>query len=427
MRRTDAVAAPAGQRMFERLYRQRLEADLVRWQADGVISPAAGEAIRAALPPPPRAVNVATVVAIVGGLLVAAAFLAFVAANWTEIARPARFTLLLAGIASAYGIGAAFDLRKRTQVADLGVAVGSIIFGAAIALVGQMYHLGDDFAGGLLLWAVGALIAAILTGSRGALAVALTAACVWSGASIHGSFDLPHIPFIGFWLVCATVAVAWNAASARHLVAVAALVWWAIPVVDSLSIRDGLFTLAAGGALLLGGGLLLGIVRSDPLRMLGQALSIYGAFGLASAAAAAPLVGDASTHLQVWTIVCGVFGLVFAVAAAAITFRPGSALAALAVCLVLLALSSTGRSEGPWLAYALALLSMVSLLASAALDDIRPRVVAGWLGTAFVIAAITWMVEGSLLRRAAFLAVAGIAAIGLASVLARLTPVEARR
>ena len=32
------------------------------------------------------------------------------------------------------------------------------MFPAGIALVGQMYHLGGDFAGGMLLWAIGALL-----------------------------------------------------------------------------------------------------------------------------------------------------------------------------------------------------------------------------------------------------------------------------
>ena len=62
------------------------------------------------------------------------------------------------------------------MLADLCASVGSIIFGAGIALIGQMYHLGGDFAGAMLLWAAGALAAAALTGSRGALAVALVAA-----------------------------------------------------------------------------------------------------------------------------------------------------------------------------------------------------------------------------------------------------------
>jgi uncharacterized membrane protein len=187
--------------MLEQTYRQRLEADLARWQADGVITAAAGDAIRGTLRPLPKGVDIATVVAIVGGLLIAAAFLAFIAANWTAIVRPARFAILLAGIAGAYGIGAWFDRKGRLQLADLTAAVGSIIFGAAIALVGQMYHMGGDFAGGMLLWAAGSLAAAALTGSRGALAVALAAACLWSGMRVYDEAVVPHLPFVAFWLI----------------------------------------------------------------------------------------------------------------------------------------------------------------------------------------------------------------------------------
>ena len=148
--------------MFESAYRQRLDADLARWQADRVITAATVDAIRAALPPAPKSINIPTVIGILGGLLIAAAFLAFVAANWTAIARPARFLVLLAGIAGAYGLGAWFDRSNRPYLADISATVGSIVFGASIALVGQMYHLSDDFAGGLMLWALGALIAAAL-------------------------------------------------------------------------------------------------------------------------------------------------------------------------------------------------------------------------------------------------------------------------
>jgi hypothetical protein len=37
--------------MFERAYRQRLEADLARWQSEGIITPAIGDAIRGSLAP----------------------------------------------------------------------------------------------------------------------------------------------------------------------------------------------------------------------------------------------------------------------------------------------------------------------------------------------------------------------------------------
>ena len=41
----------------ERTYRQRLEADLARWQADGVITAASGDAIRGTLRPLPKGVD----------------------------------------------------------------------------------------------------------------------------------------------------------------------------------------------------------------------------------------------------------------------------------------------------------------------------------------------------------------------------------
>jgi uncharacterized membrane protein len=112
--------------MFERAYRQRLEADLARWEADGVITPAVLAAIRSALPPLAPDINIAVVVAIVGGLLIAAAFLAFVAAHWTEFARLLRFAILVAGIVSANGLGAWFARAGRSVLADLCVSISSI-------------------------------------------------------------------------------------------------------------------------------------------------------------------------------------------------------------------------------------------------------------------------------------------------------------
>ena len=161
-------------------------------------------------------------VGIVGGLLIAAAFLAFVAANWSVIARPPRFANLVAGIAGAYGVGAVFDRFGRPHLADLARG-GLDHFRRGDRAHRPDVPLGEDFAGGMLLWPR-ALAAAVLTGSRGALAVALAAACVWSGMRVEMS-QRPHLPFIGFWLMRGALAIVWNAPVARHLVGLAALGW----------------------------------------------------------------------------------------------------------------------------------------------------------------------------------------------------------
>jgi uncharacterized membrane protein len=414
--------------MLDHAYRQRLETDLARWEADGVITPTVVAAIRAALPALAPGINIPVVVAIVGGLLIAAAFLAFVAAHWMELARLLRFAMLLAGILIAHGLGAWFARGGRTALADLSAGVGAIIFGAAIALIGQMYHLGDDFAGGMLLWALGALAAAVLTGSRGALAVALAAACAWSSSRSFEARDFPHFSFVVVWLLAGGLTLAWNSRVAAHLVAVAAFPWWI-----AAAFQPGLqptFVLADGAALLFGAGLMLAATPWQRVFSAGAILSTYGAFALAVAAILEVTTGNesfsygAAKSQPMWAIFCGVAGTALAFAAAAMTRRAGSAFAAAAIVLVLLAGVAWTPSQGgeAWLAYALELCAMLCLVVSGMLDAARPRIVAGWLGIAGVIAGITWAVKGSLLRRSAFLAIAGGAAVALATVLDRLLP-----
>jgi hypothetical protein len=126
-------------------------------------------------------------------------------------------------------------------------------------------------------------------------------------------------------------------------------------------------------------------------------------------------------------VVLGVVGAALAFFASAIGRRVGPALVAVAIALALIVVSgeiTTSRLDDPWLMYGLALASMLCLVISGMLDGERPRVVAGWIGLAAVIAGVTWAVQGSLLRRSAFLAAAGLAAVALASLLGRVLPKE---
>ena len=392
-----------------------------------MITPAVFAAIRSALPPLAPGVNIPVVVGIVGGLLIAAAFLAFIAAHWMEIARLLRLAILLAGIAVAHGLGAWFARTGRPVLADLCASIGAIVFGAGIALVGQMYHLGGDFAGGMLLWALGALASAALTGSRGALAVALVAASIWSSMRGIEARDVPHFSFLAIWLLAAGLALAWNSRVAAHLVAVATLPWWLTSALQAD--LEPSFVLAIGAAVLFGGGLALAAAPWPRATLAGSVLSAYGAISLAGVAVLEvttvnDLFGAGAAGPPPWAIACGIAGVILACTAAATTRRAGAAVAGAAIGLVLLSAAVWPPRQGgePWLAYAFELCAMLCLVVSGMLDGARARIVAGWLGIAGVIAGITWAVKGSLLRRSAFLAVAGAAAVALATVLNRLLP-----
>jgi len=236
---------------------------------------------------------------------------------------------------------------------------------------------------------------------------------------------------VALWLIASGLALAWNSRVVAHLVAVAALPWWMASAFQAPHDFGPSFILANGAALLFGGGIALAASPWPRAAQAGSALSTYGAFSLAGVAILEAALANevfrnyaGLANQPLWTISCGVAGVILAFAATATTRRAGTIFAASAIGLVLaaVALWMPRQSGEPWLAYAALLCAMLCLVVSGMLDDVRPRIVAGWLGIAGIIAAITWAVKGSLLNRSIFLAVAGIVAVVLALVLNRFVP-----
>src|SRR5262249_40982293 len=155
-------------------------------------------------------------------------------------------------------------------------------------------------------------------------------ACIWSGSRAITFDDTPHLPFVAFWLAAAALALLWNSAPARHLVALAALVWWAETGVEA---RNPAFVWAAGTAMVLGGALLAQTRGREQVRPWGETGPAYAAFAMPAALVVA--VGDLSRSpvLLPWLIGCGVLGVVLAAAASALMRRPSVVLQGAAIAL----------------------------------------------------------------------------------------------
>jgi uncharacterized membrane protein len=205
-------------------YRKRLEADLIRWVGEGLVSAESAAAIRRSLAHE-GGFKLPGLLGLFGGLLIAASVSAFVAANWEEIPRLAKLVMVLIGLAGALGIAAKLESRGSAGGADAAATCGTLIFAAGVALVGQMYHLPTDWPGGALLIALGALAVALLLRSNGALITAIVAIAAWSGGrweesegQVHLAFWIPFLPAL------------WLAATRQnrlvHHVAVLALIGW---------------------------------------------------------------------------------------------------------------------------------------------------------------------------------------------------------
>lgn len=204
--------------MFDRYYLRRLDADLETWTAQGWVTEAGAAQIRRHVEAGHGRRTLPGVLGTLGALLIAASLFAFVAANWDGVPRLGKLGLvylLLAGtVAGAWAMARA-GMRMG---ADAAATLATLVFAGGVALVGQMYHLPADWPGGGLYVAIGAMAAAFLARSRGALVVACAALGTWTFGRLVEADQASHP---AFWI--AFVLVAWLAASrpgalSRHAV-----------------------------------------------------------------------------------------------------------------------------------------------------------------------------------------------------------------
>jgi len=108
-----------------------------------------------------------------GGLMLGSGVLLFVAAHWDTLSPSGRFTLVLTTVAVIHLV-ATFVGTRQPLLGRILHAVGTLALGAAVFLVGQIFHLQEHWPTGFLLWALGAWIAWALL--RDWLQLALAAA-----------------------------------------------------------------------------------------------------------------------------------------------------------------------------------------------------------------------------------------------------------
>ena len=138
---------------------QSFERYLIRWRSAGLLDEATEASIRAFehadTKPSGRRWQVILSL-ILGGILLGAGILLFVAAHWDDVSPGWRLTLVLAMLSLFHLAGIA--ARDRFEgFATTMHALGTIATGAAIALVGQIFHMQEHWPAAVLLWALSAL------------------------------------------------------------------------------------------------------------------------------------------------------------------------------------------------------------------------------------------------------------------------------
>jgi uncharacterized membrane protein len=147
---------------------QTFERYLNRWRDAGLIDEATASSIRAyeSADTRPSGRRWQVILALVlGGILLGAGVLLFVAANWDDVSPGWRLTLVLAMLALFHGAGIVAKERFAGFATTIH-AVGTVAAGAAIALVGQIFNMQEHWPAAVMLWALCALAGWWLLGDQ---------------------------------------------------------------------------------------------------------------------------------------------------------------------------------------------------------------------------------------------------------------------
>jgi len=169
-----------------------LKDEVARWRADGLVDEALAQRILARYPPAAERNWGRVIFSAIGAVLVGLGVILFFAYNWQDLPKAAKLALVIGALVLAHG-GAIGIARRpnasRGLVEGLHV-LGTMLFGAGIWLVAQIYHIDEHYPNAFLVWSAGALAMAWAMPSIAQALLALFLVTFWAGVEL---FDF-HTP-----------------------------------------------------------------------------------------------------------------------------------------------------------------------------------------------------------------------------------------
>jgi uncharacterized membrane protein len=154
---------------------------LVRWRGAGLLDEATETAIRryeeSQAKPSGRRWQVILAL-VMGGILLGAGVLLFVAAHWDDVSPLARLALVMAMLA-LFHVAGILTRERFSGFATTMHALGTVSCGAAIALVGQIFNMQEHWPAAVMLWAICAAAGWWLLGDEFQQTLALLLVPAW--------------------------------------------------------------------------------------------------------------------------------------------------------------------------------------------------------------------------------------------------------
>lgn len=137
-----------------------LHDQLPAWVTQGVVSRAQADAIRALYPEPKAALPWGMIIfSGIGAVVIGLGIILLLAYNWHAIPKFGKLGLIFGALSAAHITGQWLFRHTdwRRQLGESFSLLGTMLFGAGIWLIAQVYHIDEHYPNGFLFWAIGAL------------------------------------------------------------------------------------------------------------------------------------------------------------------------------------------------------------------------------------------------------------------------------
>jgi uncharacterized membrane protein len=202
-----------------------LHGESERWVREGILSTEQAARLRGLYPAPPPTRPWATLIFCgLGAVIVGLGVILVFAYNWHAMPKLAKLATVFGALAAAHA-GGLYLFQTKPHYRAMGEALtvgGTMLFGAGIWLVAQIYHINEHFPTGFLIWGLGAFLLAWALPSIFQALLALALLTIWAGtestafnAPVHAALPLLLIGLLPLayrersrvLLVCLLVAV----------------------------------------------------------------------------------------------------------------------------------------------------------------------------------------------------------------------------
>lgn len=186
-----------------------LQSEINTWVHDGVIDDKTAQTITARYPDTPEKSWGLFLLTAVGAIIFGLGVILFFAYNWADLSKFAKLALILLSLIVAHATALIIRIRQpinRNLIEGFHV-IGTMMFGAGIWLIAQIYNIDEHYPNAFLIWGLGALVLAWAIPSVLQGLIASILLLVW-GTSEVVDFDNVHITSVAL-IALGIIPLAW--------------------------------------------------------------------------------------------------------------------------------------------------------------------------------------------------------------------------